>query len=282
MPFPEAMKADLRRRADMRCCICHAIGVEIHHIAPESEGGDDSEANAAPLCPACHETYGANPTKRKFIREARDNWLTVCARMAEGPTLKELVRIAAEGRVTKEELSTFKKELVSEMREILRPQLGNRPRPQPLGEVLRFFYDFRADPGKVRPRDIDFVYMFLWDGKIDSGEADKVKTDFASTFGSAMVRALIRQVLQHEAQPRLADGFTEEDMKRVVGKLFASMVMLLHHSDFGQKDLPCLELSITAEGLLWGRLAEPTASPSGGPAQPPVNSGVSGGPPSVS
>ena len=38
----------------------------------------DTEDNAAPLCPSCHETFGANPTKRKFIREARDFWYEFC------------------------------------------------------------------------------------------------------------------------------------------------------------------------------------------------------------
>jgi len=52
--------------------------VEVHHIIPESEGGSDTEENAAPLCPSCHETYGANPQKRKFIREARDIWYEIC------------------------------------------------------------------------------------------------------------------------------------------------------------------------------------------------------------
>jgi hypothetical protein len=53
--------------------------VEIHHIVPEAEGGLDVEDNAAPLCPSCHELYGANPQKRNLIREARDLWYEICA-----------------------------------------------------------------------------------------------------------------------------------------------------------------------------------------------------------
>jgi len=44
------------------------MGVEVHHIISQEEGGSDREENAAPLCPSCHETYGANPQKRKFIK----------------------------------------------------------------------------------------------------------------------------------------------------------------------------------------------------------------------
>jgi hypothetical protein len=65
------------------CCLCHALGVEAHHIIAEAEGGPDSEENAAPLCPSCHETYGANPDKRKFIRDARDFLYELCDRRYE-------------------------------------------------------------------------------------------------------------------------------------------------------------------------------------------------------
>jgi len=66
-------------RISPRFAPSHLIGVDIHHIVPESEGGPDVDDNAAPLCPSCHETYGANPQKRKFIREARDLWYEICA-----------------------------------------------------------------------------------------------------------------------------------------------------------------------------------------------------------
>ena len=79
MAFPEALRVTIRKRAHLRCCLCKSIGVDIHHIVPQSEGGLDVDENAAPLCPSCHETYGANPQKRKFIREARDLWYEICA-----------------------------------------------------------------------------------------------------------------------------------------------------------------------------------------------------------
>lgn len=45
---------------------------------PRKHGGLDAEPNAAPLCPSCHDTYGANPQKRKLLREARDAWFRIC------------------------------------------------------------------------------------------------------------------------------------------------------------------------------------------------------------
>jgi len=58
--------------------MCHKPDVHIHHIIPQAEGGEDTEDNAAPLCPSCHDTYGANPQKRKLIREMRDDWYEKC------------------------------------------------------------------------------------------------------------------------------------------------------------------------------------------------------------
>lgn len=80
MAFSELVKLSVKRKAHFRCCICQAIGVEVHHILPQAEGGPDTEDNAAPLCPTCHDTYGANPQKRKFIRETRDFWYDFCER----------------------------------------------------------------------------------------------------------------------------------------------------------------------------------------------------------
>jgi len=79
MAFLEITKLAIKRKAHFACCLCRGVGVEIHHIIPQADGGPDTEDNAAPLCPSCHETYGANPTKRKFIREARDFWFEICA-----------------------------------------------------------------------------------------------------------------------------------------------------------------------------------------------------------
>lgn len=79
MAFSEGLRVAIRKRAHLRCCLCHSIGVDVHHIVPQSDGGLDVDENAAPLCPSCHETYGANPQKRKFIREARDLWYEICA-----------------------------------------------------------------------------------------------------------------------------------------------------------------------------------------------------------
>lgn len=84
MAFSEELKLNIKKKSHFSCCLCHALGIEIHHIVPQAEGGPDTEDNAAPLCPTCHEIYGANPQKRKFIRETRDFWYELCADRFKG------------------------------------------------------------------------------------------------------------------------------------------------------------------------------------------------------
>ena len=74
MAFSEKLKLEVRRLSFFRCCRCQAIGVEVHHIIPQAEGGNDTLENAAPLCAKCHADFGANPQKRKELGEMRDLW----------------------------------------------------------------------------------------------------------------------------------------------------------------------------------------------------------------
>lgn len=96
MPFPESLKKKIRARANFRCCVCHRLGVDIHHIVPQAGGGDDTADNAAPLCPNCHREYGANPEKRKTIREMRDHWYEHCSQSSSTtPEVKDMSEDAA-------------------------------------------------------------------------------------------------------------------------------------------------------------------------------------------
>jgi hypothetical protein len=77
MPFSQTLKDQVKKMAAFRCCRCHEIGIDIHHIVPQAKGGSDDIDNAAPLCQNCHERFGANPEKRKEIRQMRDWWYDV-------------------------------------------------------------------------------------------------------------------------------------------------------------------------------------------------------------
>jgi hypothetical protein len=72
-----------------RCCVCHrycGIKIELHHIQPNEDGGDDSIENAIPLCFECHaevQLYNdAHPRGRKFhpdeLQDHKGQWLRIC------------------------------------------------------------------------------------------------------------------------------------------------------------------------------------------------------------
>jgi hypothetical protein len=123
MGFDEQLKLRVKRRAHFRCCLCHDLYVEVHHIVPEADGGPDTEENAAPLCPSCHERYGANDTKRKFIRDAREFWYELCAERYKATDSAILERISSQLKnvATKAELAGVFSRLSAE----IQAQLSN-------------------------------------------------------------------------------------------------------------------------------------------------------------
>jgi hypothetical protein len=138
MPFSESLKAQVRKKAQLACCLCKSLGVEVHHIIPESEDGPDTEENAVPLCPSCHETYGANPQKRKFIREVRNLWYEICEnRLALGKEQLDEIKHLLQNTVSYEDFQGFKEELLSR----LDAQLGTPRSEEEIGSAIDDFFN---------------------------------------------------------------------------------------------------------------------------------------------
>lgn len=120
MAFNEQKKLAVKRRAHFKCCLCHSSYVEVHHIIPEEEGGPNSEDNAAPLCPYCHETLGSNPTKRKFIKQARDSWYDICEkRYVSDPERLDKMATQLKQAATKEDLNNAVNNIAALFRDIV-------------------------------------------------------------------------------------------------------------------------------------------------------------------
>jgi len=57
MPFSSATRAKALLWSDRHCCLCKkpcGVDIEVHHIVPEGDGGDNDIGNAIPLCFTCH------------------------------------------------------------------------------------------------------------------------------------------------------------------------------------------------------------------------------------
>lgn len=93
MAFLPGIKLKVKHLAAFRCCRCQSIGIEVHHIIPQEEDGPDTLDNAAPLCPNCHDYFGANPVKRKEIAEMRDWWYQQVKLQYKGQDFQQLEQI---------------------------------------------------------------------------------------------------------------------------------------------------------------------------------------------
>jgi len=119
MAFSEKIKNEVKKKAAFRCCRCQNIGIDIHHIIPEKDGGLDAIDNAAPLCQNCHDQFGDNPLKRKEIKQMRDWWYEVCEKKYAGEDLTVLNAINS-----KLENIEHGQEGIGELKEILKSISG--------------------------------------------------------------------------------------------------------------------------------------------------------------
>lgn len=81
----EKVKIDVLLKCKRHCCMCQKFcgtDIEVHHIRPRAEGGDDTFENAIPLCYLCHSAVGqynpnhpkGNRYKPEELKMIRDNF----------------------------------------------------------------------------------------------------------------------------------------------------------------------------------------------------------------
>ena len=142
MAFSDNLKLEIKQRSFFKCCICQRPYVEVHHIVPQADGGKDTEDNAAPLCPWCHEIYGNDLTKRKYIKEARDNWYKICGNRHSFDTKKlDEITKRLNQAATKNDTDDIKK-AVAKISDLL-DQVVNQPN-QTSREVIQAISDITA------------------------------------------------------------------------------------------------------------------------------------------
>ncbi len=109
MVFSESLKIEVKKKAHYKCCICHSFGpLHIHHIIPQENGGPDTFDNAAPLCVRCHDNYGGNPEKRKWIKEKRGFWYDHCEKNLSNEDLNKLDRFLGTMENMQQEIGLLK------------------------------------------------------------------------------------------------------------------------------------------------------------------------------
>lgn len=89
MPFNRTEASELLVACHRRCCVCHrfcGVKIELDHICPRSDDGEDAIENAIPVCFECHAEIhlynDRHPRGRKFgvdeLKGHKEQWLRIC------------------------------------------------------------------------------------------------------------------------------------------------------------------------------------------------------------
>ena len=201
---------------------------------PQEEGGSDTEDNAAPLCPSCHETYGANPTKRKFIREARDLWYEICQRRyaTDSPLLQNILELVKQG-ASKLDIYRFKEEVIANITSTKLPshtiEVGKQVttpsskvvRILNINDMLVLLYGRRSEHPKSQYGLL--CKEELW---IEKYGLRRLRNNFLDQFGEAALNALAAKTLDELALP-LHRGLYEEEIIKALKMLSIEASLLL-------------------------------------------------------
>ncbi len=261
MSFPEKLKVEIRTQCHHKCCLCQSIGVEIHHIIPQEKGGENTLDNAAPLCAHCHETYGANPTKRKMIREARDNWLSICkTRYASDSSrlqeihervsrLESALEISADKSAP--ERGTYEHLLKDEHIE------RTSESGMALGSIISRIIEFpKLLPIKQQSLSVTHALLFETEGSPEDEkdlEYNIIRDQFAAAFGRLATMGLAAYIT-HQTNLDWEVGVIEPEGNKALSCNFAAMVMLLNHEDIPGVELPLI-IDFTEDGNLRAKAA---------------------------
>lgn len=242
MSFSESIKFSVRRKAHVRCCVCRQPGpVEVHHIIPQEEGGPDTEDNAAPLCPSCHEAWGANPTKRKFLRENRDNWYEICAAATSvgGLSIEEL-QTSLGDLASKDDIAALREYIGRELSKASRTDARGETEDQfavvPLEAVVASLYE--RDYGDIRD-GYDFFFTSSFWREPGSGAYHLVDCSrrFVQLFGEETAR---RVCLYAMASTGLKlEGFTDEEFAATLAMIHTMVLLILGHEKYPGGRLQC-------------------------------------------
>lgn len=219
MAFSEALKLKVKKSAHFSCCLCRAVAVEVHHIIPQEESGPDTIDNAAPLCPTCHELYGANPTKRKFLREARDFWYDICSKRykSDGDSLGEIRHLLEQSR---SDFLGLKSEITGHLASVA--HMTNASATGPILKVEAVVAFVFSQKCGVAASHVDILFSdVVWE---ELGGPDAKKW-FLARFGELFAERVCLYSMS-EVNIDLSKGFTDAEFAEVLSFLYALVILM--------------------------------------------------------
>ena len=245
MAFSEKVKLTVKRKAHFMCCLCKSIDVEVHHIIPQGEKGLDTEDNAAPLCPSCHETYGANPQKRKLIKEAKKLWLEICEKRYStgGIELNELLKLlkTISNNTKPQKLAGNIAAILSSNFQIAK-ETKSKHLSLTLGEIIDLLNKHKEPQTESQIANFTATYLILFDSEGDfksvkDREYNALRDEFKHIFGYSFQKKITLHLIKHLKIDWFKKGITDRQLNELGNGCFFIMFCLLHHSDLKLKEL---------------------------------------------
>jgi len=189
--------------------------------------------------------YGSNPSKRKFIREARDCWFEICeTRYCSDDRVLSEIRDIAKQAASKQDLELLKTELfktlIPEMQkfgylmsndEAIQTQKNSEY--SSLDDIICFLYKMDCREAGVREKDVAFLFEFVFGDDLGDEGIEQLKKEFTFRFGVESAKKLCAYIL-FESPTNFYEGFTESEMSLLTEQLRILMVAMLRHQDLVQ------------------------------------------------
>lgn len=260
MAFSEQLKLGIRRRSHFKCCVCRALGIEIHHIIPQENNGADTEDNAAPLCPTCHATYGDNPKKKKFIRESRDFWYELCDRnLPINPYPTKELESLVKNTASKNELAALHEDVrllskkINSNTNTTAKEKSNKGKELPIEKYIAHLFDtdykYKND-----------LYDILFDSRswYESGDDEYALLDkrreFLSLYGVETARRLCLKV-QNDLKFN-PSAFTEENFAYLIHTIHVEVLLILWNEKFSTDEISLTCLVSEDGNFAWRKKAK--------------------------
>ena len=170
------------------CCICHTfcgIHIEMHHIVPKSEGGNDKIENAISLCFNCHSEVhldGKYPKGRKYSNEELRKHKAMWIESSNDLDIHEVEKIKNE---ILDYLDSFKISEIYDTVQGMSVQLGDLLN---LKEIVARQLDIQ-DKTSVKIIDNPDYYFKLGNIELEYGNYTEAKNYFNSAVERGMKKA---------------------------------------------------------------------------------------------
>ncbi len=109
LSFSKEIREEIFVKSARHCCVCHkpaGLNMEIHHIKPKKQGGDDSFENAIALCFDCHSDAGhyfaGHPKGSKLspeeLRKHKESWFAQVEKYGIEIPSNEVIELIVENK----------------------------------------------------------------------------------------------------------------------------------------------------------------------------------------